>query len=305
MSERCTVSRVAPAVRSVSALAPRPGDPERLPDDEITTTSGEPLRGTVEDHDLPFAVEHEHPFVDRLDDLEQLLLRPALALEELAALDHAQSEHREELREQQDDDDRLVRAVRRRLDVLAPTLRVALVALLHGEQVGARAVECGSAEAEIGGDRLRAPTLEHRRDHVVANLEVLRPVALEAARRLDAPRLGELGHLLGDALRHARIGGARFVDVLHLQVRVARGERVEHAPPRFLHVVLQRGDQVQPVDEAFGELTRVARGAAELIEAERAGGRAEQRKEDEHRRRASTPHERAGALDHCASTSSS
>jgi len=127
---------------------------------------------------------------------------------------------------------------------------------------------------------------------------------LEPARGLDAPRLGELRHLLGDALSDARVRGARFVDVLHLQVRVARGERIEHAPTRFLDVVLQRGDQIEPVDEPLGKLACVALGAAELVEAERARRRAEEREEDEHRRRASSPHERAGALDHCASTSS-
>jgi hypothetical protein len=64
----------------------------------------------------------------------------------------------------------------------------------------------------------------------------------------------EARHVLGHALRHALVGGARLVDVLDLQVGIRRGQRVEHAPASLLHVEVQTGEQIEAAHEAVVQL---------------------------------------------------
>ena len=117
-------------------------------------------------------------------------------------------------------------------------------------------------------------------------------------------RTGEPRGVLGHALLHALVGGARLVGVLDLQVGVRRRQRVEHAPPRFLHVELQAGEEIEPAHETVVQPVRLSRRAAHLQQAERAGGDAHERVADEEQGGAASTHERAHPCDHCALTSS-
>ncbi len=282
----------------------RPCDCQRLPEHRAPRPAREPLGSGIPQHHLPVAPEHEHAFVDRLDHLGEPRLRAALALEQLARLDHAQPEHDEQLREQQDDDHQLERLVRRLFGVLPADLGVHLVLLLHRQQVGPGAIEGLRAELQVVRDGDVGFALEDQRDHLVARAQVVRPVGLEPLRRRDLFRVAQAGEVLGDAARDALVGGARLVDVLHLQVRIGGRERVQHAPPRFLDVVLQPGDEIEAADEPVVELVRLTRRAAELQQAERTGAGAQQGVEHENDRGAASAHERTRPCDHCAVTSS-
>ena len=281
----------------------RPRLRELLAEHVGARASGEPLGGRVPELHASVAPQHEHPLVDRLDDLGEARLGAPFALEQLARLHRAQAEEHDELREQQDDDHELERLVRRLLGILAPHFRVRLVPVLHRQETGAGAVERRRPELEVGGDGERRLPLEDRRDHLVADAQVLGPVFLEPPRRGDLPRAGEPRGVLGHAQLHPLVRSARLVGVLDLQVGVRRRQRVQHAPPRFLRVELQAREEIEPAHETVVQPVRLARRAPHLPQAERTGGDAHERVADEEQRGAASTHERAHPCDHCALTS--
>ena len=73
----------------------------------------------------------------------------------------------------------------------------------------------------------------------------------------------------------AGVGAARAVGVLDLPVAVGRRQRVEHAAPRFLDLVLEVGDGAEAVDQPLVHQLRVAMRAPLIAVLERRdhGGR--------------------------------
>ncbi len=230
---------------------------ERLADHGGPGHAGRPLGGIVPGFHASIAPDHEHAFVDRRDDVAQPGLGALHRLQHLRALHRAQHHQGQELHDPEDDHDTDQRPRGERRDLGQLGLGALLLVPFDRAEGHPDPLEGGAALRQVTVDRFLHLAFENRGDDLVAAREVGDPGAIERSQQTPAFAGVADGRQARRDRRDPGVGAARAIGVLDLPVAVRGGQRVEHAAPRFLDLVLQIGDRAETVDQPLVHQLRV------------------------------------------------